>query len=91
MQWHTLTHKPATGPPLSPQPRVRPVLLRNTGAVWHFLWRFGGGVQTVRKAKFAEIEIFERKTTGARPGARHVSWELCQLAAHTRVGRSVGQ
>ena len=26
-QWHTLTHKSATGNPLSPQPRDRPVLL----------------------------------------------------------------
>ena len=31
MQWHTLTHKSDTGTPLSPQPRDRPVLLRNTG------------------------------------------------------------
>ena len=46
---------------------------------------------SVRKAKFAEIEKFERKKTGARTGARHVSWESCQLAAHTRVGRSVGR
>ena len=45
----------------------------------------------VRKAKFAVIEKFERKKTGARAGARHVSWESCQLAAHTRVGRSVAQ
>ena len=45
----------------------------------------------VRKAKFAEIEKFERKKNGARAGARHVSWESGQLAAHTRVGRSVGK
>ena len=31
MQWHTLTHTSVTGNPLSPQPRDRPVLLRNTG------------------------------------------------------------
>ena len=31
MQWHTLTHKSATGNPLSLQPRDRPVFLRNTG------------------------------------------------------------
>ena len=43
----------------------------------------------VRKAKSAEIEKFERKKTCARAGARHVRWESCQLAAHTRVGRSV--
>ena len=49
------------------------------------------GSHTVRKAKSAEIEKFERKKTGARTGARHVSWESCQLAAHTRVGRSAGR
>ena len=45
----------------------------------------------VRKAKFADIEENERKKPGAQAGARHVSWESCQLAAHTRVGRSVGR
>ena len=45
----------------------------------------------VRKAKSAEIEKFERKKTGARTGTRHVSWESCQLAAHARVGLSVGR
>ena len=45
----------------------------------------------MRKAKSAEIEKFERKKTGARTGARHVSWESCQLAAHTQVGLSVGR
>ena len=45
----------------------------------------------VRKAKFAEIRKFERKKPGVRIGARHVRWESCQLAAHTRVGRSVGR
>ena len=32
-RWPTLTHKSATRNPLSPQPRDRPVLLRNTGTV----------------------------------------------------------
>ena len=41
------------------------------------------------KAKSSEIEKFEQKKTGARTGARH--WESCQLAAHIRVGRSVGR
>ena len=48
-------------------------------------------IPPVRKAKFAEIEKFERKKTGARAGARHVSWKSFQLAAHTRVGLSVGR
>ena len=47
--------------------------------------------QPVRKAKFTEIEKFGRKKNGARAGARHVSWESCQLPTHTRVGRSVGR
>ena len=47
-----------------------------------FSWR----LWAVRKAKFAKIGKFERKKTGARIGARHVRWESCQLAAHTRVG-----
>ena len=51
----------------------------------------GGRRWPVRKAKFADIEKNERKKTGAQAGARHVSWESCQLAAHTRVGRSVGR
>ena len=45
----------------------------------------------MRKAKSAEIVKFERKKTSARTGAWHVSWESCQLAAHTRLGRSVGR
>jgi len=46
----------------------------------------------VRKTKSAEkTEKFERKKTGARTSARYVSWESCQLAAHTRVGRMVGR
>ena len=43
----------------------------------------------VRKAKFTEIEKFGRKKNGAQAGARHVSWESCQLSAHIRLGRSV--
>ena len=45
----------------------------------------------MRKAKFTEIEKFGRKKNGARAGARHVSWGSFQLAAHTRLGRSVGR
>ena len=54
-------------------------------------WKLRPTPHTVRKAKFAEIEKFGRKKNGARAGARHVSWESCQLAAHTRLGRSVGR
>ena len=44
----------------------------------------------VRKAKFAEIEKFERKKNGARAGARHVSWGIVP-ASRTYPGRSVGR
>ena len=43
------------------------------------------------KSKFTEIEKFGRKKNDTRAGARHVSWGSCQLAAHTRLGRSVGR
>ena len=39
---------------------------------------------------FGDREIRTEETC-ARTGARHVSWGSCQLAAHTRVGRSVGR
>ena len=48
-------------------------------------------LRAVRKENFTEIEKSGRKKYGARAGARHVSWESCQLAAHTRLGRSVGR
>ena len=43
------------------------------------------------KSKIYGDRELRTKENGARAGARHVNWESCQLAAHTRLGRSVGR
>ena len=56
--------------------------------------RGGGGLdlRTVRKEGLSGIGKCERKETGSRAGARHVSWQSFPTSpTHRWVGRSVGR